>query len=424
MPIRRGPLAVVLALLLLPVVAGVARAGDPGWLNICGFSHRLHDDPIMHHGMPGMSHSHDFFGNVGTDARSTPRSLAGATTTCEMAADRAAYWMPTAYVHGVAILPVEVRFYYKTNTTPLSAVKPFPAGLRMIGGDHEATKPPPTSVVSWNCGQGSDMTHPSDCGAERQAAHVKFPNCWDGVRRDSADHMSHMAYPRDGHCSKSHPVPVPRLIIRIEWAIHDGRALRFASGSSSTLHADFVNAWSQSVLKRLVRECINAGVDCGHASGAAPNPVPVGPNLVGNAGFETSLRGWSAVGPGRLRRVEAGHDGRWAAQASMDRAGSCGIRDEPSWVATSRPGRYRTWLWVRGTDGGDLRVLVREWQGGSSIGAEVARIRLSSAWRRVFVDYVPQAPGASRLAVSATTPVKGAGACLKVDDASIRRSVI
>lgn len=149
------------------MVAGVALAGDPGWLNICGFSHRRHDDPIVQHGMPGMSHSHDFFGNVATDAWSTPSSLGAATTACEMVADRAAYWMPAAYVHGVPILPAEVRFYYKTNTKPLSAVKPFPAGLRMIGGDHEATKPPPTSVLSWNCGQGSDMTHPRDCGTER-----------------------------------------------------------------------------------------------------------------------------------------------------------------------------------------------------------------------------------------------------------------
>lgn len=27
--------------------------------------------------------------------------------------------------------------------------------------------------------------------------HVTFPDCWDGVRLDSPDHRSHMAYSRD-----------------------------------------------------------------------------------------------------------------------------------------------------------------------------------------------------------------------------------
>ena len=37
----------------------------------CGYSHSAPDDPIVYPGQPGMSHEHDFFGNVTTDADST-----------------------------------------------------------------------------------------------------------------------------------------------------------------------------------------------------------------------------------------------------------------------------------------------------------------------------------------------------------------
>src|SRR3546814_17989920 len=60
----------------------------------CGWSHTATDDPIVHHGHPGRSHLHDFFGNTATDARSTPESLVGGDTTCQNKLDPAAYWAP------------------------------------------------------------------------------------------------------------------------------------------------------------------------------------------------------------------------------------------------------------------------------------------------------------------------------------------
>ncbi|WP_309624448.1 DUF1996 domain-containing protein [Methylibium sp.] len=38
---------------------------------------------------------------------------------------------------------------------------------------------------------------------------VFFPQCWDGKNLDSPDHKSHMAYPSDGGCPRSHPVALP-----------------------------------------------------------------------------------------------------------------------------------------------------------------------------------------------------------------------
>ena len=53
----------------------------PQFVVKCGFSHTAPNDPIVHPGMTGMSHSHDFFGNRGTDADSTAASLLGGATT-------------------------------------------------------------------------------------------------------------------------------------------------------------------------------------------------------------------------------------------------------------------------------------------------------------------------------------------------------
>ena len=34
---------------------------------------------------------------------------------------------------------------------------------------------------------------------------VNFPSCWNGVDLDSADHMSHMAYPTHNVCPAGYP---------------------------------------------------------------------------------------------------------------------------------------------------------------------------------------------------------------------------
>ena len=75
--------AAVLALAATVVsVAPSASAGDSvGWIVKCDFHHRSMDDPIVFPREPGAAHRHDFFGNKGTNAFSTYRSLrrAGAT---------------------------------------------------------------------------------------------------------------------------------------------------------------------------------------------------------------------------------------------------------------------------------------------------------------------------------------------------------
>src|SRR5262249_55968141 len=68
-----------LAALALPAViktvggssAASGGAADASFKSFCKYVHSAPDDPIVHPGVPGASHMHDFAGNVTTSAKST-----------------------------------------------------------------------------------------------------------------------------------------------------------------------------------------------------------------------------------------------------------------------------------------------------------------------------------------------------------------
>ena len=53
---------------------------------------------------------------------------------------------------------------------------------------------------------------------------IKFPDCWDGERVDSADHRAHVASSSEGRCPDRHPIPIPLLELVIDYG--DGRSGR------------------------------------------------------------------------------------------------------------------------------------------------------------------------------------------------------
>ncbi len=233
----------------------------------CAFSHRAPDDPIVHAGMPGMSHDHSFVGNVSTNAFSTLASLQASGTTCKKAADTAAYWMPTLYQGTTQVLPVGATVYYRRST--LAAVRPFPSGLKIVAGDAMATTPQSLGITYWNCGVEGGVKPTSTvptCPAGRRTMlrlHVRFPSCWDGHSLDSADHKSHMAYPVANRCPASHPVAVPAIELIYRYPILGGSDVSLASGGQLSAHGDFFNAWQQPALRHFVNGCLNALVHCG-----------------------------------------------------------------------------------------------------------------------------------------------------------------
>lgn len=263
----------ILALLITLGGAAVPASADVSEFIVrCPFSHRARNDPIVFPGQPGAAHRHDFFGNRSTNASSTYRSLRRGRTTCELRADKAAYWIPTLYARDRATAPDLIKVYYTTRQARLSAIRPFPRGLRMIAGDAHAHGPQPDSVVHWDCSKGGpsqNHPHPVDCGSAYVQASIMFPDCWDGVRRDSRNHQGHMAYSIDPdddgryRCIRSHPVPVPRIKVVLQWPIHDGTTVRLSNGPAHALHGDFIDAWNRRALKRLIRRCLVMGAACG-----------------------------------------------------------------------------------------------------------------------------------------------------------------
>ena len=244
------------------------------FISACGFSHRAWDDPIVSPRRPGLSHNHTFVGNVSTNAYSTLASLRRHGTTCVPQADTAAYWAPTLLLNDRPILPGGATVYYRRLTR--SRVTPFPAGLRMVAGNSRAHRPQSLAVTYWDCsvlrttvfGRNDALPSPSaatgssrvpDCPATTALQlHVNFPDCWNGRSLDSGDHRSHMAYSRNGVCPAGPPRRRPGAL-RSSFATRPAApaAVILSSGGQYSGHADFINAWNQRALTKLVVGCLD-----------------------------------------------------------------------------------------------------------------------------------------------------------------------
>ncbi len=253
-----------------PPGRGVGNAGPfvrGQFATNCTFTHSATDDPIVHNGMPGMSHLHNFFGNTTTDANSSTASLLAGGTTCRESADRSAYWTPALLQDGVVAVPEFARIYYLGTRGRI--VEPLPNGYKMISGFTNQT-------VRWTCTlpggivikRGANAaTVPTCSGAERLVAHVRFPNCWDGHNLDSADHKSHAVFPVRGRCPAEHNVRVPEISVNVHYpaSVHGGSGVSLVSGGPETMHADAFLAWQGERQRYLVARCLNTHSKCGAA---------------------------------------------------------------------------------------------------------------------------------------------------------------
>lgn len=226
--------------------------GGPYFTVVCGFSHRNNDDPILFPGQPGRSHNHTYVGNRTVDASSTPASLRGGPTTCDLERDASTYWVPTVYRGRAPIIPLAGVVYY-TNRTSGSVVAP-PAGLKMLAGNPLAHHRQPKGVASWSCGGVGGTPRfgfiPKCSENDALELEVTFPNCWNGTTTDSVDHKRHMKYSTAGQCPASHPVRLPTIMLVLLYPPQP-RGAQPASGKFAA-HADFMNGWDQDELASLV----------------------------------------------------------------------------------------------------------------------------------------------------------------------------
>jgi hypothetical protein len=273
---RLPTLGFVLALLAASAPEPATAAPGLGQFVVrCPYSHTLPDDPIVFPGLPGASHSHDFFGNVTADASSTYDSMLLGATTCRVPSDTAGYWTPTAYLDGEPIVPPVMRIYYLGH--PTARVETIPPGLQMIGGNRDATSPEENPHVRWSCGQTVEVrtpleAAPYDCTpwagyrfVDGVVAHIDFPRCWDGAGLTP----EHVVYEVNGSCPAGFPHVLPEISERVHFHVMDPTGpdgtvrLTLSSGPYYTMHGDFWNTWQQPRLDQLVRDCIVARVHCG-----------------------------------------------------------------------------------------------------------------------------------------------------------------
>jgi hypothetical protein len=74
-----------------------------------------------------------------------------------------------------------------------------------------------------------------------------------------------MAYLNRGSCPASHPVAIPRVDIEVHYGYIPGGPSRvtLSSGSWTSLHGDFWNAWDPATLQGLVNRCLVGTQICG-----------------------------------------------------------------------------------------------------------------------------------------------------------------
>ena len=263
--------------------------GSGSFRTTCSMARFAFDDPIVYPGQPGASHLHVFYGNTAADGRSTAESIAesGGSTCRGGTLNRSAYWAPALVdaVTGEVQTPADAVFYYKTGYgIDPRVVQPFPAGLRMIAGDKNATAA--QNYVEWGCrdrGTPNTGAVPTTCRVgDAIRLSIQFPQCWDGVHLDAPDHQSHMAYPiyrnppAVSTCPATHPVTLPVITEHFDYPVTarsvpanwrlsaDMYSAALPGGFSA--HADWMNGWDPAVLQTIVTRCLNAAMDCGVGS--------------------------------------------------------------------------------------------------------------------------------------------------------------
>jgi hypothetical protein len=272
-------------------------AGYPAFRFFCEHSHFNYDDPIVHPGQPGAAHLHQYFGNRSANAFSTWTSLRSTgDSTCQGGPiNRTAYWFPAVLdAQGRAVVADFYQIYYKAENAPLvngvRHVEAWPNGLRMLAGSRMDGQPVDPSAQrrdgagltwGWRCesntGSAAVGVIPNCAAGDTLIGWVRFPYCWDGVNRDSADHRSHLRYGTGntwGVCPAGfRHIPEVTEFLHIKVPAGGSGGWRLSSddmGShqmtpGTSLHADWLGAWDPVVQTRWL-DCLRQNRD---ASGGA-----------------------------------------------------------------------------------------------------------------------------------------------------------
>lgn len=205
-------------------------------------------------------------------------------TSCELTADKSAYWTPQLYYQHSNGLIEEVPnsgmvVYYLGRGVNSANIQPFPPGFKMLSGasgarayDNKtmtwgnATYPPRPVAdrVSFNClnytGSGNLPETPGMSQLyceDGLRAQLQFQSCWNGVDLYKSDnsHVAYMSQIDNGVCPPGYPVQLVHLFYEVLYGVSQinqsgGGQFVFSNGDPTGFgfHGDFMNGWDQTVL--------------------------------------------------------------------------------------------------------------------------------------------------------------------------------
>ena len=177
-------------------------------------------------------------------------------TSCEIGADKSAYWTPLLYYqHSNSSFEENpnngMTVYYEGRGDKRANIKPFPAGFRMVSGDplgrsydtsktlYQSTRPV-ADRVSFAClaaepSKESPHMNVTDC-SNGLRAQVQFQSCWDGVNlyKDDSSLVAYMSGMDNGACPPTHPVQLIHIFYEVLYSVNNihkgGGRFVFAQG--------------------------------------------------------------------------------------------------------------------------------------------------------------------------------------------------
>ncbi|KAK4540919.1 hypothetical protein LTR36_008427 [Oleoguttula mirabilis] len=251
-------------------------------------------DPLVNPGTVA-AHAHTIVGGSNIGVNATGVSLSNsACSSCQVQADKSAYWTPILYYQypngSFYEVPHSGSVVYYLGRGQNATTIPFPPGFKMLSGN-KALRSYDNQTMTWgNASYAGEpvanrisfacltagtsppsqpyMFNVTQC-INGMRAQIAFQGCWNGIDLYKADN-SHVAYLSgidNGVCPPGYEYQLPVIFVETDYAVSqvpgatNDSAYTFSQGDPTGFgfHGDFQNGWDQEVLTDAVNDCLTPG---------------------------------------------------------------------------------------------------------------------------------------------------------------------